>query len=251
MAEIRERIADLKGREVIAEPFTESGKTGFHGERGPELEAAMSTAIAATEERDAEVELWVFHSSRLARGSGRKGHRSLNKIHSDLLYKDVQIRSVTDDEFLTNPMLVGIAGTQNHKYGQDHSVNIARGKRGTFRDGKWNGGTPPDGYLVKRQLDESGRKEAWLEIDPEREPVIRTAFGLADQGLGDEIVTRKLNEAGHRTKAGKPWTKRAVGHILTNPVYAGCVIRRGSGSWKGRRGSPWTSRRSTRVGMRR
>lgn len=230
--EIRERIASEGGREVADALFTESGWSGYHGERGPELDAAMAAAIAAAE-RWGEAELWVFHSSRLARGSGRRGKRSLNKIHADLLYGDVQIRSVSDDEFVRNPMLVGIASSQNHKYGQDHGAHVARGKRAAHKAGRWTGGPSPDGYIAKRRLDNESRKEAWLEIDPERAPVIRVAFDLSEEGLGDAAVARRMNEAGHRTKAGKPWNRRRVQHTVTNPVYAGRVVRKGEGSIKG------------------
>ena len=107
--------------------FTESGKTGFKGERGPELAAAIEVAKAAAA-KHGEAELWVFHSSRLARGDGKKGQRSLMKLWADLFYEDVQVRSVEDDEFVKNPQLVGIASTQNAKYSEDLSSHIRRGK---------------------------------------------------------------------------------------------------------------------------
>ncbi len=228
--EVRKRVDLEGGREVIGE-FSESGRSGFHGERGPELDAAMAAATGAASDAGA-AELWVFHSSRLARGDGHKGKRSLNKIHADLLYEDVQVRSVEDDEFVRNAMLVGIASEQNNKFAKDHGTHIARGKRRASGEGKWSGGPAPDGYITDRQLVDK-KIVAKLKLDPERAPVIRAAFDLAEGGMPDAAIVRSLNEAGHRTKNGKAWTLRRVNATLSNPVYAGRIVRWGAGSMKG------------------
>lgn len=73
----------------------------------------MSAAIEAAAEHG-EAELWVFHSSRLARGDGTKGKRSLNLIVAQLLYENVTVRSVRDPAFVT-PMLAGIGSEVAHK----------------------------------------------------------------------------------------------------------------------------------------
>src|SRR4051794_25954544 len=67
------------GRHVIAEPFGEANASGYRKERGPRLEAAMRAAVDAAADHG-EAELWVFHSSRLARGDGTKGKRSVGLI---------------------------------------------------------------------------------------------------------------------------------------------------------------------------
>jgi site-specific DNA recombinase len=230
--EVRERIEAVGGGRWIVDEFAESGKSGYHAERGPELEAAMRVAIESGREHG-KAELWVFHSSRLARGDGSKGKRSLNLIHAQLLYENVQVRSVADDEFVTNPMLVGIASTQNNKYSADHGAHVARGRRKALQEGRWPGGPVPDGYLAERSFDERGNKVVTLSLDPERANVIALIYDLSEQGVGDPTVARRLNEAGHRTKAGKPWTRRRVQHTLRNPAYAGRVVKWGEGSRKG------------------
>jgi site-specific DNA recombinase len=230
-AEVLKRIEAEGDRDVIGE-FAESGKSGYHGERGPELDAAMAAAEAAAADYG-EAELWVFHSSRLARGDGTKGRRSLNLIHAQLLYENVRVRSVADDEFVRNPMLVGIASEQNHKYSKDHGAHVARGKGAAVEAGRWPGGPAPDGYLIERSLDERGKTLAKLVPDPERAQVVGIVFDLSEEGIGDPTIARRLNEAGHRTKAGKPWTRRRVQATLTNHVYAGRVVRWGRGSHRG------------------
>ncbi len=228
--EVRERVEQEGGRVVVGE-FAESGVSGFYGERGPELAAALEAAReAATDDVDAE--LWVFHTSRLARGSGRKGQRSLTKIYADALYEGVRLRSVSDDEFLREEF-IGIASVQNHKYARDHGAHVARGRRSAFEAGKWPGGPAPDGYLSEKVIDPDGNPATTIRLDPEREPIMRLMFDLSEQGLGDPSIARRLNEAGHRRKNGKPWNRRAVQSKLLNPVYAGRVARWGEGARKG------------------
>jgi site-specific DNA recombinase len=229
--EVQSAIHALGGREVVGE-FEESGHSGFHAERGPELVAAVEAAKSAALGFDGEAELWVFHSSRLARGDGTKGKRSLNKIHADLLYEDVQIRSVTDDEFMVNPMLVGIASSQNNKAARDISDHVSRGKRSAVKLGKWTGGPAPDGYWLEKVVVDNAT-ETLLQIDAERRPIIEVIYDLSEEGIGDATIARRLNEAGHRTRKGKAWTRRLVQYILCHPVYAGRIVRVGEGSHKG------------------
>ena len=230
--EVRARIKEEGGRVVVGE-FAESGHSAYHGERGPELEAAMRAAKEAAAEHGV-AELWVFHSSRLSRGDGTKGRQGLMKIWADLRYEDVAVRSVSDDESVTNPMLVGIADTQNHKYSRDHGAHVARGKRAALaQGGGWPGGPVPDGYRADRSVNDRGRKVVELVVDPERAAVVELAFDLSEQGLGDPTIARRLNDAGHRTPRGKAYSRRSVQNMLRNPVYAGRVVRWGEGSRKG------------------
>ncbi len=122
---IREAIEREGDRQVVGEPFGEADASGYRRERGPRLEAAMRAAIAVAAE-DGEAELWVWHSSRLARGDGTKGRRSIHLIVAQLLYENVTVRSVVDPEMVT-PMLVGIASTVSNKYSEDLSAHTRRG----------------------------------------------------------------------------------------------------------------------------
>jgi len=230
--EVRAAILSLGGREVVGE-FSESGHSGFHSERGPELVAATDAAKAAAAQHG-EAELWVFHSSRLARGSGEKGKQSLMKIWSDLKYEDVQVRSASpnDDEFMLNPMLVGIASSQNHKAAQDISDHVSRGKQAAVRVGKWTGGPAPDGYWLRKVV-VNNAPVTLLEVEAERRPIIEAIYDLSEEGIGDATIARRLNQAGHRTRKGKAWTRRLVQYILCHPVYAGRIVRVGEGSHKG------------------
>ena len=75
-------------------------------------------------------ELWVFKSERLARGSGRKDEaRSVMEVFVEMRRAGVALRSVEDDVYFTNPMLIGVADAMAHKYSEDLSAHTKRGLR--------------------------------------------------------------------------------------------------------------------------
>lgn len=223
LAEVRAAVERTGGRSVVSE-FSEQNVSGFKGERGPKLEAALAAAKLAAEEHG-EAELWVWHTSRLSRGDGTKGHRSLNLIHAQLLYEGVQLRSVHDDEFVRSPMLVGIASEQNHKYSRDLSTWVKGGKDRQMQAGIRLGGPAPDGLRPVYAVDARGRKQTSYERDAERASIIERIFVLSESGMGDGSIARALNRDGLRTQAGRPWSRRRVQDTVTNQSYAGRVVR--------------------------
>ncbi len=57
--------------------------------------------------------------------------------------------------------------------------------------------------------------------------VVEEMFRRALLGEGKKTIAAALNEAGHATRQGKPWTLWNLTAILTNPIYAG------AGHWDG------------------
>jgi DNA invertase Pin-like site-specific DNA recombinase len=222
---IAEHPAANEGGRFCVGEFMESGRTGYKGERGPELEAAISAARAAAVEYGT-AELWLFHTSRAARGDGTKGRRSFMKLYADLLYENVQVRSVTDDEFATRPVLVGIASEQNHKYSADLSAHVTRGKAKARGEGKRPGGPVPDGYTAKVTPHPSQPSATVREFtfNVERQPTLARLFELALEGLPPLTIGRTLNAEGHRTAKGGSWDRRNVEDKLLNAFYAGAVV---------------------------
>jgi DNA invertase Pin-like site-specific DNA recombinase len=213
------------GRRLIAEPFGEANASGYRKERGPQLEAAIRSATDAAGDHG-EAELWVFHSSRLARGDGRKGKRSIQLVVAQLLYDDVVVRSVADPEMVT-PMLAGIASKVAHQYAADLSAHTKRGVNKRRAEGKPVGGMGL-GYAAEAVLDDAGkpvmrgnRVVTTRVVDPAGKLVVQALFDGLDRGLASGAVARKLNLAGHRTAPGKEFNARAVREIARNAVYAG------------------------------
>ena len=93
---------------TILGPFTDDGYSGSKRNRGPALEHAINAAIEAADEHGA-AELWAVVSSRFARGSGRRNEaRAIGSLFYDLRARGVALRTVQDDEFVTNEMLIGL-----------------------------------------------------------------------------------------------------------------------------------------------
>jgi DNA invertase Pin-like site-specific DNA recombinase len=207
----------------------------------PERLLSAHGSIAAAKTAAAEhgqAELWVFHSSRLARGSGKmRGARALGEVFYDLRRHGVSLRSVEDDPYVTDEAFVGMASKMANKYSEDLASHVQRGKRNQFARGERLGGPVPDGYLLVEQI-EDGRALRRYVIDEQRAPIIRRAAELALDGLGAPALARRLNAEGHRTKAGKGWTRRRVQDMLSNPFYAGrTVLHRGTREQQERPGS--------------
>ena len=88
---------------------------------------------------------------------------------------------------------------------------IAGMERKTARGG-WCGGSRPFGYDVDPQT-------GYLTPAPTEAPLVPVIFDRYAHGRdGARALAVWLNEAGHRTKAGRPWSHTAVLTVLRNPV---------------------------------
>jgi DNA invertase Pin-like site-specific DNA recombinase len=223
---IEERIDQLGGRAMVRS-FKEDGVSGFRRSRGPELAAAIAAAKAAAAERGA-AELWVFHSSRLGRGTGKmREARALGEVFYDCRRHGVTLRSVEDDTAVTEEAFIGMASTMARKYSEDISAHTRRSKDEQMKRGQRLGGPVPDGLQrhVERDPDTDRTTARRYDRDPDRAPIIERIFDLSEQGHGDGVIARALNADGLRTKGGRPWTRRRVQDTLLNPIYAGRVRR--------------------------
>jgi DNA invertase Pin-like site-specific DNA recombinase len=233
----RAKLDALGGRSLVAEPFSEENVSGYRRSRGPKLEAAMATAKAAAAEHG-QAELWVFHSTRLARGSGRiREARALGEVFYDLRRHGVALRSAEDDPYVTDEAFIGMASKMANKYSDDLSTHVRRGKTCQFERGERLGGPVPDGYQLIRSLADGTAVSEYV-YDDERAPIIRRARDLALDGYAPASIARQLNAEGHRTKSYKAWTRRRVQDMLSNPFYAGrVVINRGKPNQRTRPGT--------------
>jgi len=78
---------------------------------------------------------------------------------------------------------------------------------------RWPNGSPPLGY----ELDSDNRL---VVIDNEAELVV-DIFRMYIERRSMPDVAQRLNEKGLSTKSGGTWTPRAVGDLLSNPIYKG------------------------------
>ena len=81
--------------------------------------------------------------------------------------------------------------------------------------GLWMGGNRPFGY----QVDRANWK---LLVDEKEAPVVRLIFNLyVKERVGTRAIAKTLNERGHRTTTGGPWSGHQVLRVLDNRIYLG------------------------------
>src|SRR5437588_2639224 len=81
--------------------------------------------------------------------------------------------------------------------------------------GGWNGGSVPWGYRYDRAT-------GGLEVSPDEAPLVPAIFDqYLNRRLGARSIASWLNERGHRTRGGKPWSFKLLFTVLRNRVYLG------------------------------
>ena len=119
-------------------------------------------------------------------------------------------------------------------------LRVRGGVRAKLENGGYHG-VAPDGYInasgtttgeAKRL---NGRYEHWIEIDPERAPIIRYAWDLLlDEKMTLEDICHELDKRGYRYKSGRPFIKvkkngqrkansNTLAAMFHNWTYAGWV----------------------------
>jgi DNA invertase Pin-like site-specific DNA recombinase len=221
----RQAVAQIEregGRCLYAEPFGEASASGWSGDRGPQLTAALAAAVAAADEHGS-AELWVFHSSRLGRGSGRKAEaRSVMEVFVYCRRHGVTLRSVSDDLYVTDEAAVGMASKMANKYGDDLSTYTTAGLKRRKDAGKPVGALP-EGYRVEGYIGDDGKPAERRVIDDQRRPIFERIMDGVESGHTFGDISRALNADGLRTRRGKQWTTRAVRRIALNEVYTGAT----------------------------
>jgi hypothetical protein len=242
-SQVEQILSRVAGRRIIGEPHIDYA-SGSKSNRGPGLAAATESATAEAE-RSGAAELWVYHSSRLGRGSGKPGQaRAIGRLLYELQAAGVTVRSVTDDEFTANEMLWGFASRQAAKYSEDLSAHVKRGyiaaaARGTAA---WLArGIRLGGYEVLKSFDDSGRVVHNAIKHPEDGWIYELIWQMARAGHSELSIQLELSARGARTRPARkdhqsrPFDINRISQILDNPAYAGLLVHNGeivgAGRW--------------------
>ncbi|TQN32638.1 site-specific DNA recombinase [Haloactinospora alba] len=87
--------------------------------------------------------------------------------------------------------------------------------------GEWCGGARPYGYSIDPHTNKLIVKEDEAGLPPH-------IFQMyTHKRLGAKEIANQLNDQGHRTKTGKPWSRNSVLTVLRNRAYIGEVFFRG------------------------
>lgn len=113
--------------------------------------------------------------------------------------------------------IVNIYGAIAEQEAATTSARIRADKRARADEGGWVGGTTPYGYKSVRE-----GKYARLIVDPNEGEILKTMIAaVMEEHMTTGEVARHLNETGHTTRRGKPWTTSAVQRALAQPALAG------------------------------
>ena len=229
---VTQAIRSEPGRFIYAGPFVDHA-SGSKANRGPGLEAAIQHSIEASAEYG-QAELWAWHSSRFGRGTGRQGEaRAIGKLYYDLRERSVALRTVEDDEFVTNEMLIGFASRQASKYAEDLAANVRRGLRDSAMRGEWKGGICLDGYKALREAGERGRVKVTLIKHPERRHIYELLWEMALDGRSLQAIQLEFSSRGFMTAPvrkdhkPRPFDVNRISQALDNAFYAGIVVHNG------------------------
>jgi DNA invertase Pin-like site-specific DNA recombinase len=183
--------------------------SGYRGDRGPGLEAAIAIASQAKAEHG-RAELLAVKSERFARGSGREAEaRSLMELYVEMRRQGIALRSVHDDAFLDNPMLVGVADVMANKYSEDLSAHVRRGLASRARQGR-----PPSSPAYGYRRSGEGAAMTW-EPNPAEAAIARRIYReFAEHGRSFSGIAKTLNAEGVHARKGGNWAPRVIAQLL-------------------------------------
>ena len=206
------RLSDyckFKGWE-IADVYRDEGYSGRNTFR-PEYRRMMD-----------EIDTWdgilVFKMDRIHRNSRnfalmmdqlRKHDREFNSVMEKFNSETAMGRFVMD-------IIQRIAQLESEQIGDRVKIGMAR----KAQTGDGNMGSPdPYGYT---------HADGRLIVREDEAENVREMFRLKAAGNGPSAIAEWLNRSNIPSKTGRTWSRQAVSHIISNPLYAGFVRWDGS-----------------------
>lgn len=210
IAEMRE-FAEVKGWKVVTE-FVDAGETGTDLDR-----PALQAALEAAEEGTYDV-LLVHEMSRLSRSL----YDTLS-IFEQLGNLGVWFASVKEPDFdLSTPtgrLTLTMLAALNQYYVDLLKMHTAKSKRERARRGLYNASITPYGY---RHV---GDADTPPEIVPDEAEAVKEMFERYASGRHSyRDIADWINDAGHRTRSGRRFSKDTIADMLRNPFYKGKVV---------------------------
>ena len=210
------KFADFQGIEIVRE-YCDAGKSGKNITGRPEFSQMLNDVA---EDRDGVDFVLVFKLSRF----GRNAADVLNSLQYiqdfgvNLICVEDGIDSSKDSGKLTITVLSAVAEIER----ENILVQTMEGRKQKAREGKWNGGQAPFGYILDS-------KNSTLIVNPEEAEVVRIIFNkFTNEGLGADSICNYLNQHGYTKKKVKKnennyFARSSIMKILDNPVYTGKI----------------------------
>lgn len=210
---------------IVGKEFVDRGASAKSADR-PQLQAMLEYVKENAERIDYVI---VHKVDRLARNRGD----DIDIMHT-LRECGVQLVSASEsiDDSPAGMLLHGIMSSIAEFYSQNLANEVRKGMGEKVK----NGGTigrAPLGYLNIRRIDEKGREERTVVLDPERAPLIKIAFQEYATGnwtvaeLADHLAACGLTTRATPKISSEPINVKSLNKVLVNPYYKGVVQYKG------------------------
>ena len=206
---------------IVGKEFVDRGASAKSADR-PQLQAMLEYV----KENADRVDYVIVHKvDRLARNRDDD-----SDIMRTLRECGVQLVSASEsiDDTPAGMLLHGIMSSIAEFYSQNLATEVKKGL-GEKVKGGGTIGRAPLGYTNVRRIDDKGREERTVELDPERAPLVKLAFEEYATGnwtisdLADHLAACGLTTRSTPKIPSEPINKKALNKLLTNPYYKGVV----------------------------
>ena len=210
------KYADFQHMEIVRE-YCDAGKSGKNITGRPEFSQMLQDVA---DDRDGVDYILVFKLSRF----GRNAVDALNSLQYiqdfgvNLICVEDGIDSSKDSGKLTITVLSAVAEIER----ENILVQTMEGRKQKAREGKWNGGLAPFGYIIDS-------KEDTLVIAPDEAEIVKIIFKkYVNEDMGIDAICNYLNQHGYEKRKGRDFelnyfTRGLIVNILDNPVYTGKI----------------------------
>ena len=210
---------------IVGKEFVDRGASAKSADR-PQLQAMLEYV----KENADRVDYVIVHKvDRLARN--RDDDSDIMRVLREC---GVQLVSASEsiDDTPAGMLLHGIMSSIAEFYSQNLATEVKKGMGEKIKGGG-TVGRAPIGYQNVRYVDDKGREERTVIIDPERAPLIKLAFEEYATGnwtvadLADHLAACGLNTRATPKIPSQPVNLKTLHKVLVNPYYKGIVKYKG------------------------
>lgn len=211
-----EKLCEYEGMKVV-KVYEERGKSGKSVDGRPEFQQMLWDIETGKVECDY---ICVYKLSRFGRNASDilTTLERINGYGVNLISKEDNIDSADNN----SKLIISLLGSLSEMERDNIIIQTMNGRKEKARQGGWNGGFAPYGYVL-----ENGE----LEIVEDEAEIVRYIFDeFVCKGKGYTTIAKQLNLKGvtkrkpkNSNRAFNDWTNAAVKHILDNPTYSGKI----------------------------
>ena len=210
------KFAEYQNMEVVHE-YCDAGKSGKSIAGRPEFQRMLDDISYGTDHIDY---ILVFKLSRF----GRNAADVLNSLQYiqdygvNLICVEDGIDSSKDSGKLTITVLSAVAEIER----ENILIQTMEGRKQKAREGKWNGGVAPYGYVLDSENDT-------ITVDPDAASIVKLIFEkYVNDDMGLVEIADFLNNHGYKKKKIRSrdldyYTPNFIRKVVDNPVYNGKI----------------------------